>query len=180
MPGTSYKYHLTSETNFDMLSMLQDSGVEFLIYQILHKLSIQDICSAFQVCSKWNSWDNEYFWDKELKAVIKRRDELGSVISNIDCSKSSIRSLWRLSQSWRRGRNRKVSVLTESAVLSAECHKESVICGLNNGEVVKYSLEDGKETRRKEVHSKGIKVVKVNIDNEELFTGSYDGSVKVI
>ena len=65
----------------------------------------------------------------------------------------------------------------ESAVLSAECHEDSVICGLNSGEVVMHNIEDGRETRRKEMHSKGIKVVTVK--DQKLYTGSYDGSVKV-
>ena len=177
MPGAIHSHEHSGEAKFDMLSMLQDSGVEFLVFTILHKLSLNDICSAMQVCSRWNSWDTEYFWDKELVALTKGRGELKSVIKDIDCPKSCIKTLWRLRQSWRQGRNRKVSLATESAVLSAACAETSVICGLNSGETVMYSMEDGTETRRKEMHSKGIKVVRVK--NEELYTGSYDGSVKV-
>ena len=177
MPGESQSCEHSGEAKFDMLSMLQDSGVEYLVFTILHKLSLNDICSALQVCSRWNSWDTEYFWGKKLAAVTKGRDELKSVIKDIACPKSCIKALWRLRQSWRQGRNRKVSVATESAVLSVACHEASVICGLNSGDVVSYSLEDGTETRRKEMHSKGIKVVRVK--SKELYTGSYDGSVKV-
>ena len=176
MPGAHSCGH-SGERRFDMLSMLQDSGVEFLVFNILHQLSVHDICSALQVSSRWNSWDTEYFWAKELGAVTRRRDELKSVIKDIDCPKSSIKTLGRLRQSWRQGRNRKVSVCMESAVLSAECHEDSVICGLNSGEVVMHNIEDGRETRRKEMHSKGIKVVTVK--DQKLYTGSYDGSVKV-
>ena len=177
MPGALHSCGHSGERRFDMLSMLQDSGVEFLVFNILHQLSVHDICSALQVSSRWNSWDTEYFWAKELGAVTRRRDELKSVIKDIDCPKSSIKTLWRLRQSWRQGRNRKVSVDMESAVLSAECHEDSVICGLNSGEVVMHNIEDGRETRRKEMHSKGIKVVTVK--DQKLYTGSYDGSVKV-
>ena len=180
MPGVSRSHENTREgrlDKFDMLSMLQDSGVEFLVFAILHKLSVHDISSAFQVSSRWNAWDTEHFWDRELRAVIKSRNELKTVIRNVECPKDGIKTLWRLRQSWRQGRNRMVSVATGSAVLSAECHETGVICGLNSGEVVMYSLEDGAETRRQEMHSKGIKVVRVK--DGKLYTGSYDGSVKV-
>ena len=177
MPGAIQSHEYSGEAKFDILSMLQDSGVEFLVFNILHQLSVHDICSALQVSSRWNSWDTEYFWAKELGAATRRRDELKSVIKDIDCPKTCIKTLWRLRQSWRQGRNRKVSLATDSAVLSAACAETSVICGLNSGETVMYSLEDGTETRRKEMHSKGIKVVRLR--NEELYTGSYDGSVKV-
>ena len=71
--------HYSEDDKLDILSLLQEYGVEYIVYKILHKLQISDICSAFQVCSSWNSWDNDYFWGRELQSALSHRDELRSV-----------------------------------------------------------------------------------------------------
>ena len=67
MPGLGRQYYDYCDDKIDILTQLQEYGVEYLVYDILHKLTVRDICSAFQVCSGWNQWDNAYFWSKELQ-----------------------------------------------------------------------------------------------------------------
>ena len=170
--------HYSEDDKVDILSLLQEYGVEYIVYKILHKLQISDICSAFQVCSSWNSWDNDYFWARELQSALSHREELRSVTAGAESPKTGVQTVWRLGRAWRLGRNTRVTAETESSVLSAALTTDGsrVICGLNSGEVAELQLRDGAETRRKEAHSKGVRAVAVAA--AQLVTASYDGSVK--
>ena len=163
----------------DILTELQDAGVEFIVYNILHKLSFSDICSVFQVCSNWNSWDSDFYWNYELKSLVDMRPELKQVLVGIECPKLGVQSIVRLQKCWRETSNTKISVMMETSVLTATCHGTRVYCGLNSGEVAVCDIKDGKEIRRKELHNKGIKVVTFLPNTEIMVSGSYDGTVKL-
>ena len=178
MPGLGRQYfHDNCDDKIDILTQLQECGVEYLVYDILHKLAIRDICSSFQVSSGWNQWDNDYFWSRELQTVLNHRDELKVLISDKKGPKNGIQTLCRLQQSWRHGVNTKTCVELDSSVLSITCQDTRVICGLNSGEVV--DIKTGMESKRKEMHEKGVRVVRCHPETKLMFTGSYDGSVKI-
>ena len=176
--GRQYLYDLCDD-KIDILTQLQEFGLEYLVYDILYKLTIKDICAAFQVCSGWNELDNDYFWSKELQAALHNREELGTVISDSKSPKDGIKTLWRLHQSWRHGVNTKTCVELDSSVLSITCQGARVTCGLNSGEVYQADIKTGMENKRKEMHEKGVRVVRYDPETKLMFTGSYDGCIKV-
>jgi len=160
----------------DILTALQEAGVDFLVIHILQMLNLQDLCSLLQVSSAWNSWDNSYLWNKVLAANLKDREELGSYLQHSNSEKESTKILWKLSQAWRQSDCSTVRVSLESSVLSVWSTGVSVLCGMNSGDVEEWSMHGGK-IRSKEMHEKGIRVLKMVGSN--LLTGSYDGTVKM-
>ena len=85
----------------------------------------------------------------------------------------------RLQQCWRRGDRSQVSVELDSSVLSITGHGSQLLCGLNSGDLVQADLGSGEQVKRKEVHEKGVKVVRVDAETGVIWTGSYDGRVRV-
>ena len=165
----------------DILSMLENSGVEFLVYKIIHLLELRDICSLLQVCTNWNSWDNDYLWKQELqlKKRYEEKQHLSSVLKDSDSPKKCVQTLWRLQQSWRTVDRSQTSVVLDSSVLSITCQDQQLLCALNSGELVQVDLQSGVERKRKEIHNKGVKHVSIHPVTKRLWTGSYDGEVKV-
>lgn len=175
----NYGYFNSEDEKIDILSKLQNSGVEFIVYSILHKLEIKDICAVFQVSRNWNLWDNDYFWSKELQSFNLHGDDTDQVLIGIESPKIAVQTLRRLRDSWKTSSNKKVSVMMESSVLCLTCKDTRVYCGLNSGELCQHDLKDGAEIRRKELHEKGIKIVRFQPGFERMVTGSYDGCVKI-
>ena len=54
-----------------------------------------------------------------------------------------------------------------------------VLVGLNSGQVAQYHSTSGELERSKEMHEKGVRVVRVEEDSKVMVTGSYDGTVKL-
>ena len=160
----------------DILTALQEAGVDFLVINILRMLRLQDLCSLFQVSSAWNSWDTSYLWNKILASHLRGREELGKHLQQSQSEKESAQILWKLSQAWRHSDCSTVRVSLESSVLSVWSTGVSVLCGMNSGDVEEWSME-GVKIRSKEMHEKGIRVLKIVGTN--LVTGSYDGTVKI-
>ena len=167
---------LQEKDKMDILTALQEAGVDFLVIQILQMLSLPDLCSLFQVSSAWNTWDSSYLWNKVLSSLLKDREELTEFLKHSKSEKESAQILWRLGQAWRHSDCCTVRVCLESSVLSVVNTGVSVLCGMNSGEVEEWSME-GVKIRSKEMHEKGIRVLKV--DKTNLLTGSYDGTVKI-
>jgi len=179
MPALHHGYSSDDEEKVDILSLLENAGVEFIVYKIIHMLELRDICSVLQVCSNWNSYDNDHLWKKELNIKQFSETKPRSEQRNEECPKENIKLLWRLQQCWRRGDRSQVSVELDSSVLSITGHGLQLLCGLNSGDLVQADLGSGLQVKRKEIHEKGVKVVRVDAETGVIWTGSYDGRVRV-
>ena len=124
----------------DILTALQDSGVDFLVVNILLMLRPPDLCSLFQVSSRWNGWDTSYLWTKVLAGLMKGKDERTCFVQEESSKKESSKILWRLKQAWRKSDCNTKSVNVDSSVLSVWGNGSSVVCGLNSGMVEEWRL----------------------------------------
>ena len=48
MPALHQGYRSNDEEKVDILSLLENAGVEFIVYKIIHMLELRDICSVLQ------------------------------------------------------------------------------------------------------------------------------------
>ena len=177
-----YSSTLDCHDKIDILLALRDAGLDVLVYEVLQLLSVREVCSALQVSKTWADWDNSYLWTRRLSSQLTARPELRSVLTGLDETEDPKLCLIRLEQladRWRRSECRTTRVREESSVLSLTISlaATSLICGLNCGDVAQYSLSTGQLERSKEMHSKGVRVVMVT--STVLYTGSYDGTVKL-
>ena len=169
-------HHLDQMDRVDIITALQEAGVDYVVFNILQMLSLPDLCSVLQVSSAWNSWDTSYLWNRVLVSQLKGREELVKQLQHSQSQKESTQILWNLSRAWRHSDCSTVRISLESSVLSVWSTGVSVLCGMNSGDVEEWGL-DGERIRSKEMHEKGIRVLRVV--GTKLFTGSYDGTVKV-
>ena len=173
---------LDDSEKIDILVALRDGGLVFLVYEILQLVSVKDVCSVLQVSRSWNDWDDCYLWRRRLSSLLAGRGELADVLTGLDVeteAKLCVRRLQGLARSWRRSECRTVCVREDSSVLCVTSHLARLLVGLNSGEVAQYNMRTAELERRKEMHEKGVRVVRVEEDGSVLYTGSYDGTVKL-
>ena len=48
MPALHQGFSSNDEEKVDILSLLENAGVEFIVYKIIHMLELRDICSVLQ------------------------------------------------------------------------------------------------------------------------------------
>ena len=183
---SNYSYNLDChDDKIDMLVALRDAGLDVLVYDILELLTVREVCCAVQVSRSWSHWDNSYLWTRRLSSQLTASPELRSVLAGLDetsQAKLCLLRLERLSDSWRRSQCRTVKVGQESSVLcvAVSLANTSLICGLNNGAVAEYNITTAQLERSKEMHEKGVRAVLVSSETPTvLYTGSYDGTVKL-
>ena len=177
-----YSHSVEDSHKIDVFLALRDAGLDYVVDDILQLLAVSDLCSVVQVSKGWNELDNSYTWRRRLSSLLEGRGELREVLAglSLECeAKECVKRLVRLADRWRRSECRTVTLREESSVLcvTSDPARDLVVAGLNSGEVAQYEVRTGEERRRKEMHEKGVRVVVV--EGDMLYTGSYDGTVKL-
>jgi len=162
----------------DILTGLEDAGVDWLVFRVLIMLEPKDVCSVLQVCQSWSTWDCPSLW-RGLLAVEhssgrwSREEEEERDIG----LKERTKRLWKLRKAWRRADCTTKSFQVESSVLSILAGNTTIYVGLNSGDVEEWSMS-GCRKRSQEMHEKGVTVLRYRDDKGRIITGSYDGWVR--
>lgn len=177
-------------TSVDIIALLVNHGLFHVIEEILLllSLSLSDIRNFQLVSRLWLSLledDNGRFWKLLLERKRKSRDIIRSPNQNFTekPNKLEVEKLISLEKRWCHDTPFEQRVEFNSfvlclLVLNPDWTCSQVLVGLNNGCLEEWILgKDRRRLRSKELHNKGIKCL--SSSKNHLFTGSYDGSVRV-